>query len=132
MLARERHLHRLLDGLDATRPRCALCGYADPAALLRMSRSLLELHHLGGVAHGGPEVIVCRNCHAILTLAQQPYAHLLKGNELPNDLKDALWMLDQAGFQERLAVENRKRAYAIVERLAQTPRGRRLLRHPRK
>jgi hypothetical protein len=49
---------------------CVICGETDPAVLLRVGRSLLDQHHLGGKVND-PEltVVVCRNHHAVLTEA---------------------------------------------------------------
>ncbi len=51
---------------------CVLCGEQSPDCLLRVRRSLLEGHHLAGVA-SDPTLLVtlCRNCHAIVTEAQR-------------------------------------------------------------
>lgn len=57
---RERRL-----GPDAA---CALCGEKTPEELLRARRSLLERHHVGGEANDPRlTVLLCRNCHALLT-----------------------------------------------------------------
>jgi hypothetical protein len=128
-LARERHLHRLLDGLGVAEARCSLCGFAEPEALVRVPRGLLQRHHVGGAAQGGPEVLVCANCHAILTLDQQDRVHLLRA-DLPEEVRAALYLLDAAALQERLAGEARKRAQALLDRYRRMPAGRRLLRHP--
>jgi hypothetical protein len=47
-----------------------ICGETNPPALLRVRRSLLDPHHLGGQVND-PEltVVVCRNHHALLTEA---------------------------------------------------------------
>jgi hypothetical protein len=131
MLARERHLHRLLEGLDIPEAQCEICGEPDSDALTRMPRSLLDRHHIGGAAQGGPEVIACQNAHMIFRLAQAPQMHLLRRKALPPEVQDALYLLDEAAVQKRLAREKRRRAYAMLERFARTPEGRRLLRHPR-
>ncbi len=45
---------------------CGLCGQANPAALIRVNRSVLEVHHLAGEANDADlTVVLCRNCHAI-------------------------------------------------------------------
>lgn len=51
---------------------CALCGYANPEALIRVRRSLLEHHHVCAKAND-PEltVVLCRNCHAEVTEGQR-------------------------------------------------------------
>ncbi len=57
---RERRL-----GADA---RCFLCGFAKPAAIFTAHRKVLEKHHVVGRAND-PEltVILCLNCHAVMT-----------------------------------------------------------------
>lgn len=131
-LARERHLHRLLEGLDIPEVRCEVCGEPEADALTRMPRRLLERHHVGGQAQDGPEGIVCQNDHMIFKLAEAPYAHLLRRKALPPEVADALYLLGEAVLQERLAGVKRQRAYAMLERFSRTPEGRRLLRHPRR
>jgi len=51
---------------------CATCGERNPDALLRVDRSLLERHHALGAANA-PEatIVVCLNCHARFSAAQQ-------------------------------------------------------------
>lgn len=61
-----RRARRLGDGAV-----CVLCGKESPEALMRVGRSLLEAHHLGGAVNDDMlVVVVCRNCHAELTEAQ--------------------------------------------------------------
>jgi hypothetical protein len=63
-LARERRL-----GEGAV---CVLCGKDDSDALMRVGRTLLEAHHLGGEANDRSlTVVVCRNCHARLSEGQR-------------------------------------------------------------
>jgi len=67
--ARRKNRQRQRLGADAI---CVMCGQTNPDALMRIHRSLLERHHVFGVAHEPNEtVIVCRNCHAGLSAAQQ-------------------------------------------------------------
>jgi hypothetical protein len=103
-LRRERHL-----GAGAV---CVLCGDANPVELRRAGRSVLEAHHLGGFANDARlTVVVCRNCHALLTEASR-----VSGVELSRD--DARHLLErleavlrgQADFDELLA--QRQRAWA--------------------
>ena len=59
---------------------CVLCGVENPVEP-RVERSLLEAHHLGGVANDARlTVVVCRNCHARLTEAGR-----VDGVELDHD-----------------------------------------------
>lgn len=47
---------------------CALCGYRNPSALIRVSRTLLEAHHVFGRKRDSElTVVLCRNCHAEIT-----------------------------------------------------------------
>jgi hypothetical protein len=44
----------------------------------RLPRSFLEQHHLAGRAAGAATVVLCRNCHAILTDWQQDWEPRLR------------------------------------------------------
>jgi hypothetical protein len=47
---------------------CFLCGFADPVALVRANRTLLERHHPLAIAHAPAATVpLCRNCHALET-----------------------------------------------------------------
>ncbi|MFL5481257.1 MAG: hypothetical protein ACJ8AK_03640 [Gemmatimonadaceae bacterium] len=47
---------------------CALCGYANPVALIAVDKTLLEEHHVFGAAFDdGTRIPLCRNCHAEVT-----------------------------------------------------------------
>lgn len=47
---------------------CALCGYRNPFALIVVSRTLLEAHHVFGRKRDSEStVVLCRNCHAEIT-----------------------------------------------------------------
>jgi hypothetical protein len=62
---------------------CVLCGFADPAALVLVHRSLLEKHHPFAVAHvPGATVPLCRNCHALQTERMRDAAIPLTGDDL--------------------------------------------------
>ncbi len=62
------HRRRQKLGPDA---RCIGCGASNPTILIRVKRTLLELHHPLGQAHAPDAwVPVCRNCHAIFSAAQ--------------------------------------------------------------
>lgn len=91
---------------------CVLCGEENPVELLRVGRSLLDAHHLGGTANDARlTVVVCRNCHAVLTEAGR-----VGGIELGHD--DDRHLLErleavlrgQADFDELRA--RRQRAWA--------------------
>ena len=60
---RRRRIERL--GPDCA---CALCGYRNPWALILVSRTLLEAHHVFGRKRDSKStVVLCRNCHAEIT-----------------------------------------------------------------
>lgn len=68
--ARQRTRARRLGPEDT----CALCGEVNPAALTTAHRSLFERHHVVGQANDGElTVVVCRNCHAVLSEGQRTY-----------------------------------------------------------
>jgi hypothetical protein len=59
-LQRERRL-----GDDAA---CTVCGETTPEQLSRVGRALLDEHHLAGrVNDPAATVLLCRNCHALVT-----------------------------------------------------------------
>lgn len=60
-IRRQRRLRRL----DASKPRCVVCGCDDVRCL--------EAHHLAGQAYHGELHWVCRNCHRKLSDAQQDH-----------------------------------------------------------
>ena len=66
---RRRHRRQQRLGPDA---RCVRCGETNPECLMPVGRSILEQHHVAGEAHE-PEltIVVCRNCHALFSAAQQ-------------------------------------------------------------
>ncbi len=48
--------------------KCLLCVYANPVALSRVNRTLLDEHHVSGIANSEDlTVVLCRNCHAEVT-----------------------------------------------------------------
>ena len=66
---RRRHRRQQRLGPDA---RCAMCGETNPECLMQVRRSILEQHHVAGEAHEpGLTIVVCRNCHARFSAAQQ-------------------------------------------------------------
>jgi len=66
---RRKHRRQQRLGPDAF---CVTCGERNPDALLRANGSLLERHHVAGAAHGPDEtIVVCLNCHARFSAAQQ-------------------------------------------------------------
>lgn len=47
---------------------CAICGYRNTFALIRVSRTLLEAHHVFCRKRDSETtVVLCRNCHAEIT-----------------------------------------------------------------
>ena len=53
-------------------PSCVLCGVANPEALTRCKKSLLESHHIAGRSNDSElTVVLCLNCHRIATERQR-------------------------------------------------------------
>jgi hypothetical protein len=51
--------------------RCLRCGTTDPTTLIQVKQRFFEEHHVLGQQHDpNLTVIVCRNCHAILSATQ--------------------------------------------------------------
>jgi len=51
---------------------CAWCDIRQPDVLKRVSRSLLEEHHVVGFANDPDDTVtLCRNCHWLASIAQQ-------------------------------------------------------------
>ena len=99
---RERKYQRL--GADDA--RCLNCGLLDVEALTRvpvrdLPRRFLEQHHLAGRAASDFTVVVCRNCHALLTDWQEDWNQRLRRPGTPTDrlaaflqgLAEWLWAL---------------------------------------
>lgn len=61
---------------------CALCGLTDPDVLVAVDRTLLEFHHVAGVANDpAAGAWLCRNCHALVTEAQRDFGVDLRHDE---------------------------------------------------
>jgi hypothetical protein len=91
---------------------CVLCGEENPVELRRARGSLLEAHHVGGLANDSQlTVIVCRNCHALLTEAARVSDVELghRDDRQPLERLEAV-LRGQADFDELLA--QRQRAWA--------------------
>jgi hypothetical protein len=53
-------------------PSCALCGESNPETLTRCTRSLLENHHIAGMANDSEmTVVLCLTCHRKATEKQR-------------------------------------------------------------
>lgn len=63
----ERREQRALRRLGTNTPLCASCG--------ERRWQCLELHHVAGQVHDDELVIVCRNCHRVLSEAQRDHPH---------------------------------------------------------
>jgi len=67
--ARRKHRRQQRLGRDAV---CVTCGEQNGDKLTRISRSLLERHHVLGASHDAElTIVVCLNCHARFSAAQQ-------------------------------------------------------------
>ena len=62
---RERRRQRRLEKLGTDDPHCAGCGTGDDR--------MLELHHIAGRKHDDTLVIVCGNCHQVLSDDQRDH-----------------------------------------------------------
>jgi|SRR6185437_15035928 len=57
----------LREKLGCEHPECFYCGFAEPAALRRVSRKFYEKHHPEGRNHDSDSIFfICRNCHVLL------------------------------------------------------------------
>jgi hypothetical protein len=64
-LKREARLQRMLERLGVDHPRCIECGLDDVRCL--------EAHHIAGRKFDTATVILCRNCHRILSDDQKDH-----------------------------------------------------------
>jgi len=80
--------------LASPHPVCTICGATNLLALTRMpfsrlpgpiQRRVLEKHHMAGRAAGASVVIVCRNCHAVLSDAQYDWDERLRHPRTRNE-----------------------------------------------
>jgi hypothetical protein len=69
---REARLQRAYERLNAHKPRCINCGLEDVRCL--------EAHHIAGRKFGDATVIVCRNCHRILSDDQKDHPPPVAGD----------------------------------------------------
>ena len=91
--ARRKHRRQQRLGPDAV---CVTCGERNPDKLTRIARSLLERHHALGAAHDGElTIVVCLNCHARFSAAQQDDGVSLTSEG--NLLERGLAMMEAAG-----------------------------------
>jgi len=70
-LKREARLQKVCDRLRVETPRCAHCGCDDARCL--------EAHHIAGRRFDDATVILCRNCHRILSDDQKDHPPLIGG-----------------------------------------------------
>ena len=115
--ARRKHRRQQRLGPDAV---CVTCGERNPDKLTRISRSLLERHHALGAAHDAQlTIVVCLNCHARFSAAQQDDGVPLKPED--NLLERGLAMMAAAGSSLKVMgdafVEGAERGRAIVRGL---------------
>ncbi len=80
--------------LGSANPACMICGCTNLLALARVpfsqlpgpvQRRLLEKHHLAGREAGEWFIIVCLNCHAILSDAQYDWGDRLRHPQTGNE-----------------------------------------------
>lgn len=85
-------------------PSCLLCGVSTPEALTQVQRSVLEEHHVAGVAND-PEftVLLCLNCHASATEGQRDVGADLSHSERHPLERIEAFLRSVADFLIRLA-----------------------------
>jgi hypothetical protein len=70
-LKRETRLQRMRERLGVQTPRCAHCGHDDVRCL--------EAHHIAGRKFDDATVILCRNCHRVLSDDQKDHPPRIGG-----------------------------------------------------
>ena len=70
-LKREARVQRMYERLGVDAPRCIYCGLDDVRCL--------EAHHIAGRKFDDATVIVCRNCHRILSNDQKDHPPRIDG-----------------------------------------------------
>jgi hypothetical protein len=107
----------LCERLGSERPVCIYCGYAEIAALRRVSRKLLRKHHvLGGNHDPDLTVLVCLNCHALLHEDLLPDAEVDLRQEPDPRKRVAKMLRAEAIHFEMFAHSKRKQAALLEER----------------
>jgi hypothetical protein len=109
-LNRERRRQQALERLGTNKPWCVMCGFDDPVAL--------ELHHVAGRAFDGTLIVVCRNCHRLLSDMQKD--HPEPQNQPPSELESILhYLLGRSDVLVQLLQRDREiadRLFALVQR----------------
>jgi hypothetical protein len=108
--------HRRRRRLDRLGPNsvCYFCGYSNPIALMRCSRSLLERDHIYGRKRDSESIIViCRNCHAEITEDRMREGVPMRRERDPQMLI-AYRLLARSIFQQKDAVSMRDMALQLL------------------
>lgn len=96
---------------------CALCGYRNPYALIRVSRTLLEEHHnFGRKRDSESTVTLCRNCHAEVTEDLLREGVPMKRERDPRT-RVAYALLAQAVFDRKRADAQERFAQLLLRRI---------------
>jgi hypothetical protein len=106
---RERQAKRRLGSDD---PACCHCGNSDWRAL--------ELHHIAGRAFDSMTVILCKNCHAILTDAQGGHPTIAEDTPTMLDRIGRL-LLNLADFFDQLGIRLREFGGFLVQLASSLP-----------
>jgi hypothetical protein len=96
------------------------CGEANPLSLSNANRSLLDEHHLAGeVNDRSLVVVVCRNCHAVLSETQRDSGVDLRRHDQRTSLERLEAVLrGLADFFEQLAASLRRWADDLARSIA--------------
>ncbi len=91
---KERRRQKRIQRLGSDIPACVVCGQRDDCCL--------ELHHLSGQKFGDDVVIICRNCHRILSDDQLDHPKSIAS--VPGDLESiGRWLLGLGDLNASLA-----------------------------
>ena len=109
-----RRARELRDKLESEQPVCLYCGFAEIAVLRRVSRRLLENHHLFGKNHDpNLTVPVCPNCHAL------QHERLLDASvdlrPEANPVKRVIMMLRAEAVHLETLADTKRRQAALLE-----------------
>lgn len=106
-LRMETRKQKALDRLGTDHPICAGC--------LGDDWRYMELHHLEGQAFGETLVIVCGNCHCILTDGQKDHPEPL-GEPSPTDERFGRYLVNQADLSVLIAGKLKEIGEYLIER----------------
>jgi len=115
-LKREARLQRMYERLGVETPCCARCGLADVRCL--------EAHHIAGRKFDDATVILCRNCHRILSDDQKDHPPPIGGTPSLHERVGQL-LKGLADFLRRLVPILHEHGDELIEFAKREPRSRR-------